>query len=187
MSGKFPEWQPVVEFYADPVLRQADPPGTGGFDRRWPAPYYIMINKGKTFAELPRISGQSLPLWQYDDRYRPASRDAFLQGMEDATPNSLPEAWNLFLHWNEIQGKPLNLGPEDRIYQNPTDNPSMNGNPGYVEQLGAALAAYSLAGIDGARARWQWLRDRMPALYAAYKYPAPKFKNEVDLGGWPEL
>src|SRR3954470_24197155 len=51
-TGKFPEFDPVVEWVAQPRIAMSDPSDSQGWNHRVPEPYYMPIGNEKNFGEL---------------------------------------------------------------------------------------------------------------------------------------
>ena len=162
-SGFYPEWSEFIRWFAGGLLPFAN--GTSGWDRRWPAPYYV------GFLNMRDLGAGKDP---------PASL-AILDGSWDPrTPDSWAEAWKLFPKWvsggSPSQPQPLDPShwtDHDKVYENGTDSPynvvrGAPSGPTYPLYLRGGLAFAALAEVPGAKAAHDWLHSKMPAVCASY-------------------
>lgn len=166
-SGFYPEeWSVFTRWFAGGLLPFAN--GTSGWDRRWPAPYYV------SFLNL-REQGAGKEL--------PASLAILDEAWDSRTPDSWGEAWKLFPKWTSssaggFASSPEPLDPDrwsdpDRIYENGIDSPygvvaGAPSGPTYSIYLRGALALATLAGVPDAKAAHDWLHSKLPAVCASY-------------------
>jgi hypothetical protein len=162
-SGFYPEWSEFTRWFADGLLPFVD--GHSGWDRRWPAPYYV------GFLNMRDIgTGKDLP----------ASLAIPDESLDARTPDSWAEAWKLFPKWvsNTSPAQPKPLDPShwsdpDRVYENGIDSPygviqGAPSGPTYVVYLRGGLALATLAGVPGAKAAHDWLHSKIPAVCRSY-------------------
>jgi hypothetical protein len=162
-SGLYPEWSEFTRWFAGGLLPFVD--GKSGWDRRWPAPYYVGFMNMRDLG-TGKDSPPSL-----------AIRD---ESWDPRTPDSWAEAWKLFPKWVSIgapaQSKPLDPShwtDPDKVYENGIDSPygvvqGAPSGPGYPIYLRGGLAFAAIAGVPGAKAAHDWLHSRLPAVCRSY-------------------
>lgn len=165
-SGFYPEWSEFTRWFAGGLLPFVN--GNSGWDRRWPAPYYVGF----------------LNMRDLGTGKEPAASLAILDGSWDArTPDSWGEAWKLFPKWLSsptagFAARPQPLEPDrwtdpNKVYENGADSPysvvkGAPSGPTYILYLRGGLAFAALAGVPGAKAAHDWLHSKMPAVCASY-------------------
>jgi hypothetical protein len=165
-SGFYPEWSEFTRWFGEGLLAFVD--GASGWDRRWPAPYWLNL---LTMREME--SGRDLP----------AMLAILDESWDSTTPDSWGEAWRLFPKWLETRAAgsfstPRALDPRrwtdpDKVYENADDSPygivkGAPSGPGYSLYLRGALAFAELAGVPNAKAAHDWLHSKLPAVCASY-------------------
>jgi len=165
-SGFHPEWSEFTRWFAGGLLPFVN--GNSGWDRRWPAPYYV------GFLNMRDLGTGKDP---------PPSL-AILDGSWDPqTPDSWTEAWKLFPKWlsspagGSTQPQPLDPSrwtDSNKVYENESDSPygvvkGAPSGPAYFLYLRGALAFAALAGVPGAKQSHDWLHSKMPAICASYR------------------
>jgi hypothetical protein len=163
-SGFYPEWSEFTRWFAGGLLPFAN--GSSGWDRRWPAPYYVNF---LNMRELGTGKGTQPSLVIRDESW------------DASTPDSWGEAWKLFPKWlsaGSSASSPQPLDPShwsdrDRIYENGIDSPyqavaGAPSGPTYVLYLRGGLALAALAGVPGAKSAHDWLHSKLPAVCASY-------------------
>jgi hypothetical protein len=163
-SGFYPEWSEFTRWFAGGLLPFAN--GSSGWDRRWPAPYYVnFLNMRELGTGKDAQSSLVIRDGSWDSR----------------TPDSWGEAWKLFPKWLSASGfasSPQPLDPSrwsdrDRIYENGIDSPyrvvtGAPSGPTYVLYLRGGLALAALAGVPGAKSAHDWLHSKLPAVCVSY-------------------
>ena len=152
--------QTLIEHTADPAL--------GGWDRRWPAGFWIIINRARTAATDLSIQapGQNI-----------AYNAAIPEPYAEETPDSWGELWSLYQQRMALEGNPIAMGDDDRIYQNADDNPEAAGYPlNYMEIICGALGALAIGGVPQAAEHQAWMRAALPAMYDTYGNPPSSFR-----------
>jgi hypothetical protein len=140
-TGFFPKWHAAIDWLAETLLQITSDPALGGWDRRWPAPYEIPIPNARKIPLGTYKRAVNIPIFTADP------------DIEAATPDSWGELWKLFVKWHMLQGKPLPIGPEDKIYQLNSFH--------YHEVVRGALAALTLGGVPGAKERHDWIYNHL--------------------------
>jgi len=170
-SGFFPEWNNAIAWLGEPLLRMTDDPALGGWDRRWPAAYYVPVNRARSLVKDRTIPWTSVSLSTVSDPY------------SSETPDSWGELWSLFKDWMAQQRKPIMIGTDNEIYEQPADNRvSCPSGPHYHEVVTGAVAALALSGVPKAREHFDWLHAKMPGIYASYKGGTRSFRYAY----WPK-
>jgi hypothetical protein len=165
-SGFYPEWSEFTRWFAGGLLAFVD--GTSGWDRRWPAPFWLNL---LTMREMGK--GKDTPATL-------AIRD---ESWDSQTPDSWSEAWKLFPQWLTTpaagaSSSPRALDPDrwadpDKVYENGADSPygvvkGAPSGPTYSIYLRGSLAFAALAGVPNARTAHDWLHAKLPAVCASY-------------------
>jgi hypothetical protein len=171
-TRQFPEWDAAIDWMAETLLQFTSDPALDRWDRRWPAPYRVPLNRMRTIAVNPSTPAVHV---NYNASPEPYASE---------TPDSWRELWTLFQQWMASQDLALTIGPDDRIYEQRVDNPGNRSpsSPHYTEIVRGAMAALALGGVPGARERHDWLHSKLPALYGSYGSGSrAKFKYGI----WP--
>lgn len=156
-SRAFPEWDAAIDWMAATLLEQTADPALGGWDRRWPAAYRVILNRARTAA-----ADKTIPLTSIAYNASPELYAA-------ETPDSWGELWQLFKQRMVLDGKPITVGTADKVYENRTDNPtSVPSSPHYHEVVLGALGALSFGSTPAAKAHYDWMRSKMQAVYDSY-------------------
>ncbi len=157
-TGYFPEWTAATEWTALMLYRFTDDPALGGWDRRWPAPYFIPLTNARQSAVVATATN-------------PHQQITAVEKYTATTPIDWGEAWQLFIERQALIGKPINIGPDDVIYQTPEYNKNTcPSGPAYHEILYGMLGGLARCGSAEAREHWEWLNKTMPAVYESYGY-----------------
>lgn len=173
-SGFFPEWNEAVDWFAEPFLRLTAPDSEGGWNRRWPVPYYAAVGNARIDATVRSSNSASTnPPVEIDfyEKTQTAAELARVAAIEANTPDDWGELWRLFQAGRTSIGFPIVVGPDDKIYEQPIDNKvSSPSGPHYHELLTGALASLAMGGVPNALEHWQWMSSKMPAIYARGAY-----------------
>lgn len=138
----FPEWDTAIDWMAHTLLRTTDDPALGGWDRRWPAVYRIILNRMRKAAVDKSIPLTNIP---YDA--------PIPEPYSDETPDSWGELWNLYRQRMVLEGTPLSTSSEDKIL-------TTGGGGHYLEAVLGALAALALGGTIEALEHADWIRSK---------------------------
>lgn len=153
----FPEWDAAVDWMADVLLQTTADPAFGGWDRRWPAAYRIILNRARKAAV-----DKTVPLTGI-------AYNANAEPYADETPDSWGELWTLYKQRMALDGTLITVGSDDKIYENRTDNPgSTPTGPHYHEVVLGALGALAFGGTPNAKAHYDWMRSKMQPVYDSY-------------------
>ena len=113
-SGFYPEWTAMTYWFAGSLLPLVS--GTSGWDRRWPAPYNVVILGARDIGSAP-----------------PPALAITNTSWDASTPDDWSEVWTLFPKWlatpncRNYSNAPRNLDPTqwtdpDKIDENGTDS-----------------------------------------------------------------
>jgi hypothetical protein len=165
-SGFYPEWSEFTRWFAGGLLPFVN--GNSGWDRRWPAPYYVAF-----------LNMRDLGLGK-----EPPGSLAIIDASWDArTPDSWGEAWKLFPKWLAAPSTGFSASPQvldpsrwsdpNKVYENGVDSPysivkGAPSGPTYTLILCGALAFAALARVPGAKEARDWLHSKIPAVCASY-------------------
>lgn len=115
-----------------------------------------------------------------------------LLGLSDPAPDAWERRWpapyRAYLYtsanWGELWANyqaemttPITIGPDDKIYENRTDNPATcPSGPHYHEVMLGALTALALGGVPQAQEHADWMRARMQPVYVSYNNQPSSFR-----------
>ena len=94
-TGFFPEWHAAIDWLAETLLQITSDPALGGWDRRWPAPYEVLIPNARKIPLGTYKRAINIPIFTAD----PA--------IEAATPDTWGEAFSLFKAYMALKGNRL--------------------------------------------------------------------------------
>ncbi len=163
-SGFFPEWDESVAWFAEPIMQVTSDPALGGWDRRYPAAYFLPVANAlamtKFFNDGIGSYNPQFPIMEKDVTKMPLA--------------TTPKNWGeLFTNYKRLMlssnGVTITVGPEDRLYYTGVDNPGATTGPDYLGLVAGGIAALAHAGLPGAVERDAWMRSKLPAAYAAWK------------------
>ena len=159
-TGMFPQWHDSIDWLAQTLIKITADPAQGGWDRRWPTAYWVIVNRARKAAIDLSIQPPGTNV---------AFNAPIPEPYHDETPDSWAELWALYQQRMELEGKGFVIGEEDKIYQNAIDNPEAAGSPlHYMEVVTGALGALALGGVPDAAEYQAWMRAKLPAVIDSF-------------------